>query len=80
MCKKKDKKKTKTKYVDDGHTVYNMDGVGGARHRDKEDSLGMNRKERRAAIRAALATYLPIFIGTLACFAVAALLMWLWLL
>ena len=61
--KKEKRKKNKKKivYVDDGRTVYNMDGVGGAKHYEKdEEKSGLTRKEKRAAIRAALETYLPV--------------------
>ena len=80
MCKKNktSKKKKKTVYVDDGHTVYDMSGVSGKKK--KEDDLGLSRKERRAVIKAAFATYLPILVGVLACFTLAALLMYFWLL
>lgn len=76
--KNKDKK---PRFVDDGHTVYNMDGVGGARHRkdDKDEDARLSRKEKRAAIRAAFATYLPGFLITLASFALVAVLLYFWL-
>ena len=59
----KKNKADKKKYVDDGHTIYNMDNVPQAFYRRKstDKNVGLNRKERRAAIRAALATYLPMF-------------------
>lgn len=76
---KKKKKKSKIKYIDDGHTVYNMDGVGGARHREKKDETGLTRKERRAAIRAALETYLPVLLTVLAAFSVVGILIYFWL-
>lgn len=67
-------------YVDDGHTIYNMDGIDEMQHgsRDKKGT-GLNRKEKWAAIRAALAVYLPRFLGIIACFAVAAILLYFWL-
>lgn len=75
------KKKQKIKYVDDGRTVYNMDGVGGARHREdgKEKDAGLSRKERRAAIRAGLETYLPVLLTALAAFTVVAVLLYFWI-
>ncbi|MDE5548386.1 MAG: hypothetical protein K2J30_05280 [Clostridia bacterium] len=45
----------------------------------KGEKVGLTRKERRAVIKAAFATYAPIFIGVLLCFTVAALLIFLWL-
>ncbi|MDE6397894.1 MAG: hypothetical protein K2L51_01080 [Clostridiales bacterium] len=74
------KKKQKIKYVDDGRTVYNMDGVGGARHReDDKENAGLSRKERRAAIRAGLETYLPVLLTALAAFTVVAVLLYFWI-
>ncbi len=75
------KKKKKQPYVDDGHTVYSMDGVDGPiwKRKKNEDKAGLSGKERRAAIKAAFATYAPIFFGVLACFAIATLLMFFWL-
>lgn len=76
---KKKKKKVKY-YADDGHTVYNMDGVGGARHTDdKKRDVGLSKKERRAAIRAAFETYLPVFVMALAAFTIVAVLLFFWL-
>ena len=77
----KKNKADKKKYVDDGHTIYNMYNVPQAFYRRKstDKNVGLNRKERRAAIRAALATYLPMFLCTIFCFAIVGLLMYLWL-
>ena len=44
----------------------------------KRDRVSVSKKERRMLIRAALLAYLPIFIGVLACFTLAALLMYFW--
>lgn len=77
---KKTKKKKKTEYIDDGHTVYSMDGVQSPWSRSKkEDGAGLTRAEKRAAIKAAFKVYLPIFLGVAACFALVALLMYFWL-
>ena len=73
------KKKNKPKYVDDGHTVYNMDGVGGAKHRENDDEPRLSKKEKRAAIRAALETYLPGLLTVIAAFTITILLIYLWL-
>ena len=74
---------TKNKFVDDGRTVYDMSGLDdmhrtGPRHR-RQDKVSLSRAERRALIRAALARYLPILFGVLACFALAALMLYFWL-
>lgn len=92
--KKKDKKKVKVIYVDDGRTLYDMDGVRRQnaiipdkitnnrlekeKNKDKEEAR-LDRKERHAAIRAGYAVYLPILIGVLVCFALVAVLMYFWL-
>ena len=74
---KKDKKR---KYVDDGHTVYNMDGIDEMRYgSNPKDNGGLTRKERWAAIRPALAVFLPKFLLVLGCFAIVAILMYFWL-
>ena len=81
MSKDKDKpkkKKVKTRYIDDGHTVYSMENLPGAVKRSDDDPL-LDKKERRAAIRAALAHYMPIVFMTLACFAVTGVLLYFWL-
>ncbi len=70
----------KPKYIDDGHTIYNMD-VDGMPHRraKNKDDFYVTRKEKRAIIKAALQHYLPLFIGVLVCFLIAMLLIMLWL-
>lgn len=70
----------KQKYIDDGHTIYNMD-VDGMPHRraKNKDDLFVTRKEKRAIIKAAFRHYFPIFIGVLICFLIAMLLIMLWL-
>ena len=72
-------KKDKTKeYIDDGQTFYNMD-VDGLPKRETKQNLNLNRKERNAVIKAALVTYLPMYLAVVACFAVAVILLYLWL-
>ena len=75
--------KRKTKFVDDGRTLYDMSGLDdmhgtGARRVNKE-RVNVTRAERRALIKAALAHYTPIFFGVLACFTLAAPLIYVWL-
>ena len=70
-------KKKKPKFVDDGRTVFSMEGL--SKHRSDKESLGLSKKERRALIKAAFAYYLPILFGVIACFSIAALLIYLWL-
>ena len=61
-------KKIKPKYIDDGHTIYNMDVDGMPNKRPKNnEGLGLTRRERRAVIRAALLHFLPILFGIIVC-------------
>ena len=72
-------KKDKTKeYIDDGQTFYNMD-VDGLPKREKKQTLYLNIKERNAVIKAALATYFPIYLAVVGCFVLAVILVYLWL-
>ena len=78
-CKPK-KKKKKVKYIDDGHTVYSMEGLDEARGiKRRGDSINLSRKEKWAAIRAAFARFFPIFLGVVGCFSLTALLLYFWL-
>lgn len=75
-------KKEKQKYIDDGHTVCDMDGVRSpfdVLRRKKDSDGGLSRKEKRAAIKAALQVYLPIVLGAILCFVFVGVLMYLWL-
>ncbi len=72
------KKKKKAKYVDDGHTVYSMEGLTG-KQPDPQDRPQMTGKERWALIRAAFSHYLPSFLIVLGSFIVVAVLIYLWL-
>ena len=69
------KKNKKEKYIDDGHTIYSMDGL----RKDKEGKLDVNKKEKRAIIKAAMAVYLPRFLLIILAFVVTILLMYFWL-
>lgn len=73
------KKKNKIKYIDDGHTIFNMD-VDGMPHRPKsKNSVYLTKPERKALIKAAFSHYMPILIGVIVCFLIAMLLIMLWL-
>lgn len=79
---KRKKTSEKQKFVDDGRTIYDMSGIDDM-HRTgprqpRRENVSVSKKERRMLIRAALATYLPIVLGVLACFTVAALIMYFW--
>lgn len=91
---KNKKKKVKVIYVDDGRTLYNMNGVRRQnalipdkitndrlekeKGKDKEQA-SLERKERRAAIRAGYAVYLPIVLIVLGCFALVGVIAYFWL-
>ena len=76
------KKEKKEKYIDDGHTIYNMD-VEGFKWHDRRvkngQNLNLTRKERRALIFAAWIAYLPKFIFVILGFSLAAILIYFWL-
>ena len=74
----KNKTSKKEKYIDNGHKIYDMD-VDGLPKRETKQNLNLNRKERNAVIKAALVTYLPMYLAVVACFAVAVILLYLWL-
>ncbi len=76
------KKKTKkVEYIDDGHTIYNMDvdGMPHRRFKPKNDDLNLTKKEKKAIIKAAFSYYLPIFIGVIICFIIAMVVIYFWL-
>lgn len=78
--KKPKKKKKKVIYLeDDGHTIYSMENVVNSGRPKKGDKTELTRAERRAAIKAALAHYLPILLMVIGCFAIAMLLLYFWL-
>lgn len=78
---KKKKEKVKVKYIDDGHTVYSMDGLSpNAGRSDKKDEVRLSRAEKKAAIKAAFSVYFPILMLVLICFSLTMLLMHFWLL
>ncbi len=75
-------KKRKEKYVDDGHTIYNMNIEGfkwyNPNH-DKKDELYIEKKEKWAIIKAAFSAYFPKLMLVLLSFGLAILLIYLWL-
>lgn len=77
------REKRKTEFVDDGRTVYDMSGLEDMHatgpRREKKERIHLSRAEKRAFIRAAFARYAPVFFGVLACFTLAALLIYFWL-
>ena len=76
----KKQKKQKPKFVDDGRTIYSMENVPSRTGKTGKDvGLQVTRKERRAMRRAAMLYYLPRLGIAIACFALTAVLLWLWL-
>ena len=73
-------KKEKKEYIDDGHTIYNMD-VDGLPNRivKNESGIYLSKSERKAAILGAFAHYLPILLIAILCFGLVMVLMYLWL-
>lgn len=72
-------KKTK-EYIDDGHTIYNMD-VDAKWNTKKEsnNSVYVTKEERRTLIKAAFRAYFPKLLLVLGCFFLAMILIYLWL-
>ena len=73
-------KKNKQEYIDDGHTIYNMD-IDGMPNRivQNKSCIYLSKSERRAAILGAFAHYLPILLFTILSFGLVMLLILLWL-
>lgn len=68
-------KSAKSKFVDDGRTLFSMQGL---EKQSKKPAVELTGKERRAMIRAAFAKYFPVLIGAVGCFSLAALLLYFW--
>ncbi len=72
----------KQKYVDDGHTIYNMDIEGFKWHDKKQKQSGqlnLSKRERFAMTRAAFTVYLPRVLILLLSFSLAVVLLYFWL-
>lgn len=76
--KQPSKKPKKQPYIDDGHTIYDMSGLTG-QDKHKNQSVGLTKEEKRAAISAAFSCYLPLLAMVLGSFLVVMLLIKLWL-
>lgn len=77
---KEKNKKQKPEFVDDGRTIYDMSNLPprtGAKKKD--EGVEVTKKEKRAMIKAAYASYAPTVLIIIFCFFAVALLMWLWL-
>lgn len=73
----KKQKKQKNKFVDDGRTIYSMDGL--SKKHQKQDDLDITKKERRAMILAAFKVYIPRLLLILLGFVLAYFLIYFWL-
>lgn len=75
-------KKKKEKYVDDGHTIYNMD-IDGFKWHDRNVKKNLNqhidKKEKWHLIKAAYKAYLPAMICTILAFCLTIILIYFWL-
>lgn len=77
----KDKKK-KDEYIDDGHTIYNMDIEGFKWHDNKiknKDSVYVTKEDKKLLIKAALKSYIPKMLIVLLGFTLAIILIYFWL-
>lgn len=75
-------KKKKDEYIDDGHTIYNMDVEGFKWHDNKvknKNSIYVTKVEKRLLIKAALKSYLPKMLIILLGFTLAIILIYFWL-
>ena len=73
-------KDAKEKFIDDGHTIYdmNVDAKWNTR-REKEQSVYVSKEEKRTLILAAFKTYFPQILLIIGCFAATMILIFLWL-
>lgn len=75
-------KKKKDEYIDDGHTIYNMDVEGFKWHDNKvknKNSIYVTKEEKKLLIKAALKSYLPKMLIILLGFTLAIILIYFWL-
>jgi hypothetical protein len=67
-------------FIDDGHTIYDMNvDASWNNRREKSPSVMVSKDERRMLIKAALKAYLPKLLMVLGCFLVVMILIYLWL-
>lgn len=67
-------------FIDDGHTIYDMNvDASWNNRREKSPSVIVSKDERRMLIKAALKAYLPKLLMVLGCFLVVMILIYLWL-
>lgn len=71
-------KEKKEKYVDDGHTIYNMDVEGFPWHEKNKRQYASN-DEKKSLVKAAYKAYLPILLLVIVSFTLAFILLYFWL-
>ena len=65
-------------FIDDGHTIYDMNvDASWNNRREKSPSVMVSKDERRMLIKAALKAYLPKLLMVLGCFLVVMILIYL---
>lgn len=70
----------KKEYVDDGHTIYDMNvDAKWNSQRENKKSIPVPKEERRALIKAALIAYFPKLLMVLGSFALAIIVIYFWL-
>ncbi len=74
-------KNKKQKYIDDGHTIYdmNVDAPWNTRRKKQDDTTYVSKDERKLLTKAAYRAYLPKLLIVLAGFGLAIFLIYLWL-
>ncbi len=73
-------KKEKQKYVDDGHTIYDMNvDAKWSKDRSNNKSIPVPKEERRMLIKAAFLAYIPKLLLVLFSFGLAIVLIYFWL-
>lgn len=77
---KKNKNEKNDEYIDDGHTIYdmNVDAKWNTR-KEKEQVVYVSNEEKRALILAAFKAYFPKILLIIGCFAATMILIFLWL-
>lgn len=76
----KTKNKKPDKFIDDEHTIYDMNvDASWNKRRDNAPSVMVSKEDRRMLIKAALKAYFPKLLLVLGCFFVVMLLIYLWL-
>lgn len=74
-------KKEKQKYVDDGHTIYdmNVDAEWNNQQKNNKNTIYVSKEEERAIIKAAFLAYFPKLLLVLGGFGLAIILIYFWL-